>query len=195
MNRDYRESDLAAANASDQVTALTNASQWVTPGRIGTNTMPMPIEATSVPGRLWDLISEIAEAGDGTNRWIAGVYAGRKLNYELASTTERFYWRDGKLVDKAGGDLWNRVPSLITPNIVVKNEALPTGGVLPGGTTLDDLRRMWIEEVEYTYPDGYRLVPAESDFEPLMSATLATMPQTMQTSSYTYGEVLPPPRL
>lgn len=157
MNRRYRSTDIAAGAVSDQISTLVGNSEFVTAGRISTNSMTVPVTTSDISQRLWELIEELVLMGDeNANKWVGGVYGGRKFHYEQAETAVTHYWRNGTLFDKNWAPVW---PSLIKPNIVVQIFG-PSSGVPAGGTTLDDPRNVWIEEVEFIAPDQYRLIPA-----------------------------------
>lgn len=166
MNRRYMEVDVIPAAASTQigvlVDATADAAELVTVGNIETNAGVSPsILCAEMPERLWDICEEICEQGNGTGaRWIAGVYAGRKLNYDAAATTVTHYWRNGKLYDNAGTEMF---PTMIKPNFILEMDAVPFG-VTPGsGYAWDNPRQYYIEEVEFIAPRSYRLIPFEGE--------------------------------
>jgi hypothetical protein len=156
MNRRFRESDTAAANASAQISTLVGESEFVTAGSIAPNTLQVPISGSEIPFRLWDGIEEIVLMGDGSgNRWSGGVYS-RRFHYQQAATLVSHYWADGQLLDRGRT---NVVPSLIKPDIIVQIGGAPLGPTPPGGNVWDNPRNVYIEEVEFVAPDRYRLIP------------------------------------
>lgn len=161
MNRRYRETDTAAANVSAQINTLVGESEFVTAGSIDTNTLQVPIVGSDIPFRLWDGIEEMIEMGaaDGS-RWIGGVYAGRKFDYKAAETAVLAFWRNGRLYQRA-----NHIPepSLIKPDMIVQIDDQPFGYLPSGGNVWDDTRRVYIEEVQFIAPNGYRLIPYGGD--------------------------------
>jgi len=157
MNRRYQESDVAATNVSDQISTLVGNSEFVSAGRIDSNTLSVPVSVEGIPSRLWDLIEEMIDMGDASgNRWVGGCYAGREFHYEAAETAVSHRWRNGQLVDLGGVPM---IPSTIRPNIIVELDGSPAGAVLPGGNVWDNPKRAYIEEVEFMAPNIYRLVP------------------------------------
>jgi hypothetical protein len=157
MNRRFRESDTAAANASTQISTLVGESEFVTAGSIDTNTLQVPISGSQIAFRLWDGVSEIVEMGDASgNRWIGACLAGRKFHYKQARTTISHYWSGGKLRDLTKQPV---SPSLIKPDTIVQISDIPVGVLPPGGNTWDNPRNVYIEEVEFIAPDQYRLIP------------------------------------
>jgi hypothetical protein len=157
VNRRYRTTDTAAANLSAQISTLVGESEFVTAGDITTNTLQVPISTTGAPARLWDIIEELIGMGDASgNEYVGGVYAGRVFDYEAAATTVTYYWRNETLYDAAGNPA---LPTHIKPNTVVELVNAPRSQAVPGGGTLDKPNRVYIEEVEFIAPNGYRLVP------------------------------------
>ena len=166
MNRRFMEVDVIPAAVSTQVGVLVDgtadAAELVTAGNIDTNAGISPsLLYSEMPGRLWDICEELAEQGDGSGaRWVAGVYEGRKLNYEAAATTVTHYWRNGKLYDATGVEVY---PTMIRPNFILEMDAVPFG-ITPGSANAwDNPRQYFIEEVEFIAPRSYRLIPFEGE--------------------------------
>lgn len=162
MNRRYMESDTVPDDLSDQVALLVDgsadAAEFVTAGNITANTaLQHAIMRADNPQRLWDLCEELVDMGNGADRWIAGVYAGRLLDYGPAETERTYYWRSGRLVNRLGIPIY---PTLIRPNIVVEGEAI-FGATPSSGNTFDNPRQFYVEEVEFIAPRSYRLIPYE----------------------------------
>ena len=166
MNRRYMELDVGPGNISDQASLLVDgsadAAEFVSAGAIDSNTTITP----TVPGgnlsiRLWDMMEELAEMGDtSNNRWIAGVYDGRKLDYKQAENDVEFYWRNGRLCNAAGHPIY---PTQIEPNIIVRVDDTPWG-ITPGsGNEWANPRQAYIETVEFIAPRSYRLTPYEGE--------------------------------
>ncbi len=155
VNRRFRVTDTAPANISAQISTLVGESEFVTAGRIGTNTLQVPISTEGIPTRLWDLIEEMVDMGDDTgDRWVGGVYAGREFHYKAAETAARYRYSRGRLLDGFGSPI---PPPLIRPDIIVRIENSPTAIAAPSGTDLD--KYAYIEEVEFIAPRGFRLIP------------------------------------
>ena len=157
LNRRYRETDTAPANASAQISTLVSESEFVTAGSIATNTLQVPISTGGTPAPLWDVIEEIVVMGDASgNEWAGGVYAGRKFNLAAAATTVSHYWRNGNLYDAGGSPV---LPTHVKPGILVEIVGAPRGRLLPGGAVWDRPNRAYIEAVEFQAPDKLTLVP------------------------------------
>jgi hypothetical protein len=157
VNRRYRESDTAAAAVSSQISTLIGESEFVTAGRIDTNSLSVPIAGSEIPFRLWDGIEDYIGMGDGSgNRWVGGVYDGREMHYKAAETAVTHYWTNGQLTSK---DTVRVTPTLIQPDIIVRLTETPLSLLPAGGGDWDDMRNVYIEEVEFVAPDAYRLLP------------------------------------
>lgn len=155
LNWRYREGLLAAANASAHVSTLVGLSEFVTTGRVETNTLSVSLTVLSA-ARLGDLLRDIIKQGDASgNVWQGGVFANRQFVYEQAPTTVSHYLRNGVLYDLAGAPV---VPSLLLPGILVQNAAVPLG-YTPAGTASawDNPQIAYAEEVEFSRPDRYSI--------------------------------------
>lgn len=137
------------AIASTQVATLIAESEFVTAGAIEANTMSYQIEQDD-PVRIYDVLMDILHAGSASGaRYIGGVYAGRKFNYEAVSTTLDYHYRGGRLLDILGSPV---KPWMARPGLARLDDA-PVG---PGELTSDigdDPRNVWISEVEFIAPD------------------------------------------
>jgi len=136
--------------ASNHVTSLVGESEFVSAGVIDTNSLSFQVEEEE-PVLIWDALEEIIEAGDGSgNRWMGGVYGGRVFNYEAAQTWVEYYYQGGKLLAVHGGPIepWFAVPTL------VRLSDAPVGPGEITGTSADDPRNIFIEEIRYMAPDG-----------------------------------------
>lgn len=157
MNRRYRETDTAPANASAQVITLVGESEYVTLGRWDANTLQVPISTGGLPTPLWDLLQEIIVMGDASgNDWIGGVYEDREFDYLAAKTSVSHYWRGGQLYEIGGT---NVIPTHARPDMLIELVGAPRGRTLPGAEIWDQPNRVYIEEVEFQAPDKLRLVP------------------------------------
>jgi len=158
MNRRFYENDVIPAAASTQIGTLVAASEFVTAGGIDTNDMPIPIGCGSIPLRIWDQIESFIKMGDTSgNRWAGGVYRGRVFDYHLAETQPAFSWSKDRLVDDLGHPMQ---PTLIRPDIIVRIGS-PFVTEPLSGNEWD--KNVYIEEVEFVAPNGYRLIPADGD--------------------------------
>ena len=161
MNRRFYETDVEPLAVSAQISTLVAASEYVTAGSILTNsTITVPLTGADMTFRLWDGIEGLVALGNSSgDRYTGGVYAGRLFRYDTAETTMLYHWRQGRLHYATG----HLVPAtLITPDIIVQLEA-PLVIAPPGGAEWDNLTRVYINEVEFVAPNGYRLIPDAGD--------------------------------
>jgi hypothetical protein len=157
MNRRYRESDTAAAALSTQIATLVGESEFVTAGSIDINSDTVAISCSEVATRLWDLIDEFIAMGDiSGSRWVGGVLTGRKFYYHPAETQMTHFWHDGLLYDTSKILI---EPPFIKPDIIVKVGDAPKGETPPGGGPWSNPQNVYVEEVEFIYPDRFRLIP------------------------------------
>jgi hypothetical protein len=164
MNRRYRETNIAAANISTQISTLVGNSEFVTAGRIDTNSDQAAVIVAGTPMRLWDVIRELIEMGDSAgDEWIGGVWANREFRYYQAQTALTHFWSAGRLIDR--GNVVMR-PALIKPDIVVQVAEAPVLHNPPGGTDLDNPRNVYIQEVEFRAPDQFTLIPRQPEPTP-----------------------------
>jgi hypothetical protein len=134
--------------ASNLVTTLVGASEFVTAGVIETNATSMRVDCVPIPQRIGDLLKEIAAQGDSTNTpWQLGVYAGRELRYAAAPTAWQYQVLDGQICDRSGQP---QEPALIEPGFWLYD---PTGGIggLPAGATAEgaDSQIRYVDEIEF----------------------------------------------
>ncbi len=147
MNWKYQSSSATGA-ASALLTSLVGTTEFVTVGRIDTQSDSMHYDAAPIPRRTGNVIEEIVEQGDSSgNTWKGGVYAGRKFIYELAPTTPRLERRGVQLLNAAG----NLIPlTTVEPGFLLNNREAPTGWPRPGtASVFDDPRIHYIDEVEF----------------------------------------------
>lgn len=167
MNWRYFESDVQPLAISTQLGTLvdgtTDAAEFVSAGNIETNTTTAPMSCSEIPMRLWDLAEELIQVGDTTgDRWVGGVYGGREFRYEAAETNVTHFWRNGRLVDRAGYQIR---PTLIKPDIIVRIEPSPFGVTPPSGNVWDNPKLVYIREVEFIAPSSYRLIHEDGFLE------------------------------
>lgn len=155
MNWLYQETNLTDT-ADDIITTLVGNSEFVTAGRIETNTLSTYVEASPNPVRLGTAIEGITAQGDASlNLWECGVYDRRELVYEQSPSSIDYYIRGPDLVDKAGSDV---LPPLLKPGFLVYNSAAPVAVGRPGTASVwDDPQVGYVDQVEFIAPDGLRL--------------------------------------
>ena len=160
MNRRVYETNVEPLDVSAQIGTLVAASEYVTDGGILTNdTITVPLTGDDMPFRLWDGIEGLANLGDSSgNRYVCGVYEGRLFRYSQAETTMLYEWRNGQL-RYATGQLVP--PTMIEPDIIVRLQAPLV--VAPPGATWQSPTQVYITEVEFQAPTGYRLITSDGD--------------------------------
>lgn len=151
LNWGYRATSGTDA-ASALVSALVGASEFVTAGRIETNSLSVRVDCYPLPRRRGDLVEEITQQGDSSgNLWKCGVYQNRKLIYEQAPAVARYQHRAGELLDIMGTPV---VLSMMEPGFLVYNANAPAGWAQAGtASAWDDPRVSYCEEIEFIAPD------------------------------------------
>ncbi|MBN1815336.1 MAG: hypothetical protein JXA14_26125 [Anaerolineae bacterium] len=150
LNWRYREMTLGAGNASDHVSTIAGLSEFITAGRIDTNTLSVRVDCFPVAKRLGEILAEIAKQGDASgNLWKCGVYADRKLYYEAAPTDWTYQLKDSVLCNRAG----NPVPlALVEPGFLLYAPDAPLGWTKPGAANVwDDPKVRYVDEIEYVW--------------------------------------------
>lgn len=144
---------------STVVNNLLSGMDYVSAGIIDTNSVSYTIEnRVQIP--VWQILKTVATAGDASgNLWQMGVYADRKLNYIQFPSAISYRFRHGDLYNVAGGlyEPWLAQPGWMT---------LDDAPIVPGSISAnanDDPRRALIEEVEYSAPNGLRLLSRTSN--------------------------------
>lgn len=131
--------------ASDLITNIIAEQEFVLPGSIQPNTLNYNVDDREAY-RSWDLIRDIVQSGDASgNRWVCGVYAGRRFRYERASNEYVARIRNGELLDVGGGPLqgWFAEPGLIAL------DDIPLAPGTPTGSGEDNPKAAWVDEVEF----------------------------------------------
>ena len=144
------------APASTILSGLVGLTEFISSGRIETNSMLTRYEGNIIPQRVGDLIKIVIKQGDSSgNIWRGGVYADQKFIYEPVPTTIDYILQNGMLVDAAGTQV---NPALLNPGFYVRDSNAPKGGQPPGTSNIwDDPQVSYCDEVEYTWPDKLRL--------------------------------------
>ncbi len=138
---------------SNRITDLVAGAEFVTAGRIEPNAVTFQIEQTA-PMKVLDLLQQIADVGDsGTaQRWSIGVFENRKLNYTKVAEQVNYRYRGGKLYTPGNMlvEPWN-----LRPGWVYLDDAPGRAG-FAGSTALDSSRVLYMPEVEFIAPNGFR---------------------------------------
>jgi len=132
--------------ASNHVVALADEAEFVSAGRIETNSMTYGVEEV-YKMRRWDMLEEIAEAGeesDETIRWGIGVYQDRELNYGPVDTSVKYYYRGNQIYD-----LLDKLeyPWKTRPGMMVVAD-MPVGPGEVSDNVEDDPRKVFVEVIE-----------------------------------------------
>ncbi len=127
------------------VSTLIGESEFITAGIVSANTMQYQIDDRG-PLRAWDVIEDIVLTGDASgNRWIGGVYGGRKFDYGQASTTIEYRYSKGILKTVSGVVI---EPWFLRPGLVYMDD-MPLGPGDISGNDMDDPRAFYMDEVEF----------------------------------------------
>lgn len=144
----YAQATGVEDEASTIITDLIAEAELIDSGMISGNTLSYYIEDNE-DYRVWNLIADVTAAGDASgNRWVCGVYNGRKFYYEQASSTPVARVRDGRIVAISGAPLegW-----LAQPGIVAIDD-LPIAYDI-GERIEHRLNMSWMNEVEFSLGD------------------------------------------
>ena len=156
MNWQYYESDQDTTAASTAISNMLSTAEFVTSGRIETNSLSINSEGSNISQRLGDLIEDIILQGgvEPVSIWKGGVYQ-RRLNYEQVPTTVDYVYRNGVLETKTGGMV---IPELLEPGFYVYDMNAPSGIQPPGSSNVwDDPQVGYCNEVEFEAPNVLRL--------------------------------------
>ena len=169
--------------ASTLLATLVGETEFVTAGRLETNTLEVTADCNPIEQRIGDLIKVIIDQGDSSNNiWKGGVYADAKFVYEPAPTTIDYRLINGVLYHISDVPV---SPSLINPGFYVRDSNAPTTIVYPAFVS-GDSPNLWNEpgvsycdEVEYIWPDELVLrFPGESVSVDVIQERIKRTPQT-----------------
>lgn len=135
LNWQYHTAD-AQYQAGVYLDNIVDASEFIVPGRIDTNTLLVYFAHSGAGnyGRYGDMARNIIGQGDASgNVWRGGVYEDRKFYYERAPTAVDHLIMDGRLTDSHGR---TELPQLVRPGFLVRDLNAPVVG-RPGGTASD----------------------------------------------------------
>jgi len=166
----------ATDDADDEIADALSGADFVTAGTIDTNTLQIRQELDYRPA--WQRIKEITAEGDTSgNRWIAGCYAGRTLNYNQANTSSIAYFFSVKDRRASGrrrmydaGNNWVPDPLVVPGQVALVRDIL--AGRPRASTLLDDPRALFIESVEYS-AQGLKLKGANQQIMRLAGLEMA----------------------
>jgi hypothetical protein len=139
-----------SATCSEQVVTILSEAEFVSRGTIGTNSTLYRID-DGAPIRHWQALKDIAAAGDGTSaRWVCGVYAERRFDYEAAPTDIRYHFRRGRYY--AGSGNVPLEPWFAQAGVYLYIDDAPVGPGQISGHFSDDPRIEFVSEVEMGPP-------------------------------------------
>lgn len=140
--------------------------QFLRIGRIGGNTLPVKRELEVGKIRAWDQLQELADLGDTSfNPWLLYVDVGRRLIYEPLPSVPRYFWRRGKLYDRAATSQAVN-PWFVRP-AVVRDLSFPAGSVEPGSHFADS-RDAWLPQVEVSADGQLALSEPNTEYDEMM---------------------------
>ena len=116
LNWRYYDANTTDA-ASTLVGTLVAASEFVSAGRIETNTLSVRANSSDAERqqRIGDLLTDIIIQGDASgNVWQGGVYAGKKFRYEQAPTDYTYALQRGRCRDAGHPHRRARLPSEVS---------------------------------------------------------------------------------
>lgn len=152
---DWLHYNATAVTSDDADAEITNAlagADFVTAGTITANTLQVSRESDQRPA--WKRIRSIADLGDaGSNRYLAGCYQSRILDYRQADETNILYFMD---VQKPPAEriVYNVHGAKVPPAMVQPGGVLwlrdTLAGVPQNTTLLNDPRAIFIESVDFT---------------------------------------------
>jgi hypothetical protein len=154
LNWKYYTANTTAA-ASTLVGTLLGVAEFVTAGRVETNTLS--VRANSAESerqqRIGDLLTGIISQGDASgNVWQGGVYADKRFRYEQAPTAAAYYLQRGRLLTRG---MTEPVPTTVEPGFLAKNLDAPMGYPSHGTDSVwDDPAIGYVEQVEYSTAGG-----------------------------------------
>jgi len=155
------------------ITNIAGESEFVTAGRIDTNSDDSFVDCTANAQGMGDLIESLIAQGDASgNMWQGGVYEDRKLNYCQDPNKVEYILRNMMLYDKGNQPA---IPTLLKPGFYVRNSNAPSGQQPPGASNFwDNPQVAYIDEVEFSAPNKLKLKLSESiDSITLLAAKLA----------------------
>lgn len=147
--------------ASGLISSLVGDSEFVTAGRIETNSDDSFVDCNPNAQGLGDLIETIIDQGDTSgNIWQGGVYEDREMLYEQAPSKSTYILRDNMLYNLGGSQA---VLTLVKPGFYLRNTNAPSGQLPPGSFNFwDDPQVSYIDEVEFKAPDELSLKLADT---------------------------------
>lgn len=137
-------------NANVAISAALSSADFVTAGAISVNAAQVSKECTDMP--VWDRIRDIVAVGGNTQRWLAGCYQSRLLDYKQADETTIQYEQEMRSQRRltfvpGSGEI---VPApLVQPGGVAFVRDLMAGRPI-ASPILEDPRALFVEMVEYS---------------------------------------------
>lgn len=130
---------------SGAISAMLAQSDVLSTGKIDTNSTDFMIE-NRAPVTLWRVMLDAIKAGDATGqRWFAGVLEDRKFYYQAVATEPGFFLRSSQVYYKTE---LSAEPFYLRPGYYQLDD-MPLAVTPASGDANDELRRIFVEEVEY----------------------------------------------
>jgi hypothetical protein len=169
LNWQYRETESTAA-ADSLISTLIGETEFVTAGRIESNSLSVTAGDDDGAARIGDLIEYIISRGDSSgNLWKGGVYADKKFYYEPVPTSEDFQLYKGQVLQSLPVSY---ALSLIKPGFYIRDMNAPQAYVPPGDYSIgNDPKMAYCNEVEFSYPNQLMLKFPGEKLLPLMEFT------------------------
>jgi hypothetical protein len=135
--------------ADDHVADAITASEFISTGRVDTNTLSVKVGADPNPIPWGDLLEEIVLQGDASgNLWKCGVYEARKLYYEAYPTGISYYLQHNRLYDASGAPA---SLELVKPGFKLRNVDAIATWLNATGATLDESSVAYVDTVSYDH--------------------------------------------
>jgi hypothetical protein len=136
---------------------IATQSDYLVEGTIEGNDIDYQID-DRLPLTLWTVASEAAAAGDAAgNRWSLMCRGDRRIDYFPTPTATAYHYRGGRLYSPSGTLLedWQ-----IQPGWMQLDDAPGLAGQITG-SGYDQIRRIYLEEIEYSAANGvtFRAAP------------------------------------
>lgn len=151
----YRSTTTTGTTASSKIAAILsddpNGLVNVASGRFETNDLALSSYANG-KHTAWEEIKIILSQGDSNNnRWVFGIYDGRRPEYKALPTGLSYYYQGGQFFDYVTGEV-------IPPELVRPANRMVVSGILAGRAfdatpATADPRIAIIEQVSFTAPN------------------------------------------
>lgn len=149
---------------------LSTDCEYLSEGILDTNALQVK-RTLNNSERGWDLLKELAGLGDGTDPWRLYAEIGRTVRYKPIDVTPLYYLRGGNAYTRVGGrepvSPWHVQPG------IVRDAEYPLHRAEVGSPWLEDVRDIFIAEVEVGQESGLQLKPGDEYSDAELSAAYA----------------------